>query len=164
MRRLLASTALLLGLLAAPALGGGFATTGLSSLPDGTAPGEPWVVDVTILAHGVTPVDGMEPAVTISRGTDRRTFPARPRGDGVHRATVVFPGAGRWRYAVESDYGGGSDATTFGAVTIAERETPSATAAGPRWPLALLAGLAAAVLAAAASRSLRRPQRAVTAA
>ena len=44
----------ILALLVAPAgaQAGGFATVGLSSLPDGTAPGEPWVVELTILGHG----------------------------------------------------------------------------------------------------------------
>ena len=32
---------------------GGFATVGLSSLPDGTPPGTPWHVTLTILQHGL---------------------------------------------------------------------------------------------------------------
>jgi hypothetical protein len=156
MRRLLASTALLFALHAAPALGGGFSTTGLSPLPDGVAPGEPWVVDVTILGHGVTPLDDMRPSVTISRGSEERSFPARPRGDGVYRATVVFPDAGRWRYAVDNGYGG--PAETFGAVDIAEPAAATPADGGSaRWPVALGAGLVAALLAAAAPSLRRRP-------
>ena len=36
----------------ATTLGGGWATVGLSSLPNGTPPGEEWVVDLTVLQHG----------------------------------------------------------------------------------------------------------------
>src|SRR5687768_2341902 len=94
--------------LAAPAtaLAGGFATVGLSSLPNGTAPGEPWVVELTVLAHGRSeaPVDGLEPAVNVIKadGSGRRRFPAEPaEKPGTYRAEVVFDSAGQWHYSVE---------------------------------------------------------------
>ena len=157
MRRLLAFTVLAFVLLAAPALGGGFATTGLSSLPDGTAPGEPWVVDVTVLAHGRTPIAGMEPTITIARGADERTFAARPIRTGVYRAEVVFPDAGRWSYEVDSGFGLGPE--TFAPVDIRAPDTAPAAASSDsgRWLAALGAGLLAGLVAALLTR--RRPGR-----
>ena len=161
MRCLAAVTVVLFAVLPAPALGGGFATTGLSSLPDGTAVGEPWVVDVTILGHGRTPAAGMSPAVVISRGAEKRSFPAREVRPGVYRARVVFPDAGRWRYAVDS--GWGLPPETFAPVDIAPAAAPVATSSSdlPRWPLAIGAGLLAALAVAGAGPLLRRGPRAV---
>src|SRR5919108_3978012 len=96
------AAALLLALPAA-AGAGGFATAGLSSTPEGVAPGKPWTVDITILQHGRTPLDGLTPRVQISSasGDAFREFAAKPTGEsGVYRAVVVFPKAGRWDYRV----------------------------------------------------------------
>ena len=104
MRRLLlvpVLAALALALPAAGAQAGGFATAGLSSTPEGVAPGEPWKVDITVLQHGRTPLDGLVPRVRIASGGTSRDFVAKPAGDpGVYRAEVVFPSAGRWDYVV----------------------------------------------------------------
>lgn len=158
-------------LLAAPAHGGGFATTGLSSLPDGKAAGEPWVVDIEILQHGIRPSSGAEPKIVISDGAVRRSFAAREISDGVYRAEVVFPRAGRWRYAVRSVWG----VERFVPVKIAARADTAAAAASrrpvapaaagddggtPRWPIALGAGLIAALITVAALR--RSPRRRVS--
>ena len=89
--------------LLAPALAsaGGFATAGLSSTPDGLAPGKPWKVDITVLQHGRTPLEGVTPRVRISSATTTREFAAKPTGKpGVYRAEVVFPKAGEWEYVV----------------------------------------------------------------
>ena len=90
-------------LLATPALAGagGFATAGLSSTPEGVAPGKPWKVDITVLQHGRTPLEGVTPRVRISSADATREFTAKPTGDpGVYRAEVVFPRAGTWEYVV----------------------------------------------------------------
>jgi hypothetical protein len=100
MRRLLLALGLLL--VAAPAAhAGGWATAGLSSTPAGTAAGAPWVVDITVLQHGVTPMTDVSPTVTISKGQATKTFAAKPTGKaGVYRASVVFPTAGKWDYEI----------------------------------------------------------------
>ena len=62
MRRttLVAALALAAALTApATSLAGGFATVGLSSLPGDARPGEAWVVDLTVLQHGRTPLEGV---------------------------------------------------------------------------------------------------------
>src|SRR5215210_6639573 len=87
-------------LLAAPAVAhaGGFATTGLSSTPDGLRAGEPWKVELTILQHGRTPLADLSPEIVVrdADGNDT-TFAARPAGrEGGYVATVRFPKPGQW--------------------------------------------------------------------
>jgi hypothetical protein len=117
------------------AAAGGFATVGLSSLPDGTPPGTPWHVTLTILQHGRTPLADLQPAVSIrsADGKTTRTFPAKPAGKaGLYTADVVFPSAGRWRYTVADGF---SQTHRFAPVAIgSSRSVPipgSRSGAGP---------------------------------
>ena len=106
MRRLVAALLLTAALLPAAALAGGWATVKLSSTPKGTQAGTPWVVDLTVLQHGVTPLAGVRPEVRIAQGPLRRTFTARPTGKtGVYRARIVFPRAGTWRWTIWDGFG-----------------------------------------------------------
>jgi hypothetical protein len=148
-------------LAAAPAAGGGWATVGLSSTPEGTAPGKPWDVTLTLLQHGRTPLEGVHPRVIIwpADGGKRQTFAARAtREAGEYRARVTFPTAGRWSYAVNDGFvveeehtfapvqiGGPASAP---AVPAPASEPASATGGGPDWWLASGAALAAGLLAA----------------
>ena len=160
---------------------GGFATVGLSSLPDGTAPGKPWRVQLTILQHGRTPLSGLKPTVRIrsADGRTTRTFAARPAGQrGIYVASVVFPAAGRWRYVVDDGFSqthtfapariGGAGAASGAAPTARASDAPAPQPARPRADdggggnvgAALGAGAGAGVLAAlltAALLSRRRP-------
>ncbi len=161
-------TLLFFALLAAPAYGGGWATTSVSSLPDGVASGEPWTVDITVLAHGRTPAEGLRPQVLIDGATRERFAARETERPGVYRARVVFPSAGVWRYEVETGYG---DKLTFPPVKIA---APTAPAPAPvaasgaddgspwRWLAALAAGALAAAATAAAGSSRRRSRPAPT--
>jgi hypothetical protein len=89
----------------AAASGGGFATVGLSSTPDGVAPGQPWNVDITVLAHGRTPVENAPAVVRIRSGDALKEFPTTETDEpGVYRASVVFPAAGVWDYEVVDGY------------------------------------------------------------
>lgn len=95
--------------LAAPATAtaGGWATVGLDLPPENLAPGEPWQAELTILQHGVTPLDGVRPRVIVRRedGIAEKAFPARATGEpGVYHATVVFGSAGTWNYWVDDDF------------------------------------------------------------
>jgi hypothetical protein len=110
--------------LAGTAVAGGWATVQLSSTPKGLSAGEAWLVDITVLQHGRTPLEGLKPTITIRKvagarktsaasepaAAESRTFVARPTaGTGVYRARVVFPSAGMWRYEVYDgfvQYGG----------------------------------------------------------
>ncbi len=162
---------LALALLPAAANAGGFATVGLSSLPEGTAAGSPWDVRLTILQHGRTPLDDVQPAVRITGpgGGETKTFAARPTGrPGEYRASVVFPSAGTWMYVVDDGF---SQTHTFAPVRIAAasaEDVPAAAArpdparaasgdgGGPDLGLALGAALAAGLLAAAVMLLVRR--------
>ena len=124
---------------ASTALAGGWATVKLSSSPKGMAADEPWVVDITVLQHGLAsqPLCCVRPTVTIRRvgpvrvasAVQRKslTFRARPTSrSGVYRAKVVFPSAGTWRYEVFDAFTeyGGARTHTFAAVKIlASRNT-----------------------------------------
>ena len=95
-RSTLVAAAALAAALIAPAtsLAGGWATVGLSSLPDGTRPGEAWVVDLTVLQHGRTPLEGVEPRVLIEAAErrDEQAFVAKPtERAGVYRARGRVP-------------------------------------------------------------------------
>lgn len=114
--RTVAASALVALMLAADAAAGGFATVQLSSTPAGTDAGTPWSVDLTVLQHGITPLDGMEPLITIYNGTTELSFPAAPTGaPGVYHADVVFPEAGEWTWRV---WDGFSQTHTYNPVQV----------------------------------------------
>jgi hypothetical protein len=162
--------------LLAPVLAGagGFATAGLSSTPEGVAPGKPWKVDITVLQHGRTPLEGVTPRVRISSADVTREFAAKPTGKpGVYRAVVVFPKAGNWEYVVLDGFNDQAP-HTFPAVRIGDgAESPAAPspaqapapapappddggiAAGWLWGAGLVLLLALVVLL--ADRERRRP-------
>jgi hypothetical protein len=156
MRKLLAALAVSLFLPSAAAAGG-FATVGLDSPPDGS---RTWRVELTILQHGRTPLDGIDPKVIVERGSVRRVFAAEPAGPtGVYQAEVVFPAPGTWQYVVDDGF---SSTHTFppvhvgnGKDAIAPVEAAS-TGGGPDIPLALAAAAAAGLAAGLALRAIRR--------
>lgn len=113
----------------ATSVAGGWATVGLSSLPDGAQPREAWVVDLTVLQHGRTPLEGVEPRVLIRGDGSEQAFVAKPTARaGVYRARVVFPSAGRWTYAVDDDF---SQVHELGSVRIGAEGDWAAAAARP---------------------------------
>jgi hypothetical protein len=133
-RRLLLLVPLALLSAAPSAHAGGWATVGLSSTPAGTPPGQPWDVDITVLQHGRTPLEGVSPTVHISSGDTARTFVAEPTGKpGVYHARVVFPNAGSWSYEVHDGFV--SDfAHTFPAVQIGDGGSPAVPVADTTQP------------------------------
>jgi hypothetical protein len=185
MRRAALTIAVVLAALAAApasAPAGGWATVGLSSLPQGQRPGEPWVVDISVLQHGRTPLEGVVPIVTISAaaGGATRSFPADPTGKpGVYRAEVVFPTRGRWEYSVDDGFSqshrfapvdvGGTPATPAAAAPrepapaapAAREPAPAPASGGGGAPWAWPAGgvVAAVAVAAALALGMRRRRR-----
>jgi len=144
---LIAFTALAVPVAAA---GGGWATAGLGPPPDGTGPGDTWRAEITIKQHGVTPLVGVQPSVTI-RGPETATFAAKPTGEpGVYVADVVFPTAGTYRYEVDDGF---SQVHTFAPVEIG---APVTGGSGfPGWAIAPIV-LGGAALAGLAALLLRR--------
>jgi hypothetical protein len=122
MRRLLIGLTLAALALPAGATAGGWATAGLGPPPDGMGPGDTWNAQITILQHGLTPLNGVSPTVTIRKGSTAKTFKATPAGEpGKYVAQVVFPSGGRWTYEVYDGFTqyGGAKTHTFPAVTVA---------------------------------------------
>ena len=153
----------------ATAMAGGWATVGLSSTPDGLAPGEPWVVEIEVLQHGQTPLEGVQPKVTITEvgGGGKLSVAGEPTGrPGIYRAELDFPRGGTWEYAVSDGFG---QTHTYPPVRIGQGAGDASTAAGrepgdgsggtwARLGIAVAAGLLAFGLAMAAQR--RRRERA----
>jgi hypothetical protein len=164
-RIMLVAALALAALLTAPAAGlaGGFATVGLSSLPEDVRPGEAWVVDLTVLQHGRTPLEGVEPAIVVEpvgRGTEIR-FRARPTEEpGVYTARVVFPDAGEWRYSADDGF---AEVHELGTTVVGGPAAAAVKTAGPEVAddgISVLAALgiagAAGVFAAALAAPLGR--------
>lgn len=111
----------LLGVLAAAliavpaATAGGWATVGVSSLPP--EDGSDWNVQLTILQHGRTPLDGLSPAIMVAKdGGTPQTFNATPAGkSGVYKATVTFPSDGTYTYTINDGF---SRIHTFKPVSV----------------------------------------------
>jgi hypothetical protein len=82
---------------------GCWATVGLSSLPKpGHRAGQPWLVTVRVLQHGLRPLAGAKPEIRIRKAVGKVTaFRSRatPRV-GSYAFRVVFPTAGRWTFTV----------------------------------------------------------------
>jgi hypothetical protein len=172
--------AVIAAVLAVPAgaIAGGWATVGFDPPPDDLEPREPWQVEMTILQHGVTPLEGVHPRVIVTpaEGGKQRSFPARATGKpGVYRATVVFASAGTWRYVVDDGFTAKHDypaveigedgkkkagdlvavANTAAATPPRPGGTPSADD-GPNYLLALAAAAAAGLLAGGAAAFVQR--------
>ena len=137
-KQLIVAVAALALVCASTALAGGWATVKLSSSPKGLSAGEPWVVDVTVLQHGLAsqPLCCLSPTITIrkvaasraasSSSAVSKTFRAKSTGRiGVYRARVVFPSAGTWRYEVFDGFieYGGARTHKFAPVRVAPSDT-----------------------------------------
>lgn len=141
MRRLLLSLTLVALIAPAGALAGGWATAGLSPPPDDVGAGDTWNARITVLQHGKTPLEGVEPSVTIKNGSTSKVFPANPTDEpGVYEAKVTFPTTGKWSYVVDDGFG---QTHTFAPVSIG-------SGAGDGLPFLAIIGIGALALAAIA--------------
>jgi hypothetical protein len=146
MRALAALSVIAAALAIAPlAAAGGWASVGFEPLPDGTSAGGTWTPTIFVKQHGVTPLSGLQPTVTI---TDDRTGESShvlaTAGDepGEYRAAVVFPSEGDWRVAIHSGFG--DSQVTYGPFAIGAPASPRGD--GSELPVV---GLGAVFLAAA---------------
>lgn len=179
MRALIVGTVVVTAFLwTAAASAGGWATVAMSSHPSKAKPGKPWVVDLTVLQHGRTPLEGVRPIFMIrnTKTGAERDFPAKATGKaGVYRATVVFARAGTWEYEIDDGF---SQVHTYAPVTlgkpavarpeapkadaalkpevVAPEVSPAAGGAGSSALVALVAVAVAFALAAGAMLALRR--------
>jgi mono/diheme cytochrome c family protein len=97
--------ALLLSLVfAIPAFAGGWAVITLDELPTGVVAGEPLTVGFTVLQHGRTPMDGLEPTIVANLYKEQEfVVYAEPDGKpGHYTAALTFPREGEWRWIVRA--------------------------------------------------------------
>jgi hypothetical protein len=126
--RLIVTT--VLAALAAPgaAYAGCAATVGLAAPPAGLQPGETWRAQMLVKQHGVRPLPGAQPTLTIVNDAtgERKTFAARATDKvGVYRANVVFPSGGSWSYEAYDGF-----VAKDGSWTCAQTHTFSAVTIG----------------------------------
>jgi hypothetical protein len=168
MKRLLVLAVLAAGALAPAAAAGGWATVQLSAVPtDGTKAGTKLPIDVTVLQHGRTPLEGVTPVVRIRNG-DRKVvavYRGEPTGrPGVYHVDVVFPQAGAATYEVYDGFEtyGGAQTHTYAPIEIAPKGGGGDSVL---WaPIVAGTALAAALAAGIALLVLRRPRQAPEAA
>lgn len=111
MRPTIVVTALLAALALAPAAVAKGPHASVASGPEGIAPGEPWVTELTFVEYLSRDAKAARPVVVLRSGATR--FAVRPRRISVYapgepemlaearyRLRVVFPRAGRWTYTV----------------------------------------------------------------
>jgi hypothetical protein len=155
MRYLIVLSAFVVALAGAgAAAGGGWATVGFAPLPDGTAAGEVWKPEITILQHGRTPLGGLHPVVAISGDSGTRTFTASETSEvGVYESDVVFPTNGEWRIVIDNGFG--DSRVTYGPVSIGP--APGEPSSFPVAPV--LATLGALALVAVAAFGVVRQRR-----
>jgi hypothetical protein len=162
MRRCLLIAAFLLLTAPAAALADGVVTTKLSSTPDSVKSGKPWKVTLTIHQQGRAPRADLRPSIQIVDADGfSSTFPATAaKRAGRYRATVMFPKAGQYTYAVND---GLSHTPAAGHAVVIKDPEPAANRPDPVGPRGLpiaLAGLLA--LAAGGYALLRRHRQRVT--
>jgi len=97
--------ALLLALgFALPAFAGGWAVITLDVLPTGVVAGEPLTIGFTVLQHGRTPMNDLDPILNVHLSkTD--AFVVHAKHDdkpGHYIATFTFPKAGEWEWSVQA--------------------------------------------------------------
>jgi hypothetical protein len=151
------STVVLAVVGAGSASAGGWAAVGFEPLPDDTAAGASWKPKIFVKRHGVTPLEGLRPVVTIHE-TDSgqaESFTAVPTSEaGVYEADVVFPSPGDWSVAIDSGFG--ESGVTYGPVTIGAG-TGGDPGSFPALPIGAAAlAIALAVAGAFGIRRLRR--------
>ena len=103
--RIAIGLALLLTLASAiPVFAGGWAVITLDQLPKGVAAGEPIKIGFTVLQHGKTPLNDLDPTVTAKLSlTEKFVVSAEPEGEAGHyAATLTFPKEGNWEWSIQA--------------------------------------------------------------
>jgi hypothetical protein len=162
MRRCLLIAAFLLLAAPAAAVADGVVTTKLSSTPDSVKTGKPWKVTLTIHQQGRAPRADLQPSIQVVDADGfTSTFPATAaKQAGRYRATVTFPKAGQYTYAVNDGLShtpaAGHSVVIKDPAPVVDRPDP----VGPRGLPIALAGLLA--LLAGGYALLRRHRQRVT--
>jgi hypothetical protein len=123
------------GLLASPAVAGGWAVTTLDAVPQPKA-GAPTDVGLTVRQHGRTPVDVADVGIVVrDRAGKERFFAARHQGaTGHYVATVVFPEVGTTTWQVNQGWFGPQD---LGTIRVLDPKAPAPAAPAASEPAAV---------------------------
>jgi cytochrome c551/c552 len=134
-----------LAVLVFPTFAGGWAVVTLDRLPDQVVAGESISVGFVVRQHGVSPLGGLRPTVTLQKEGDMLStvIDASQQGqEGHYTAALTFPSAGVWNWSVQSDFY--PETQPMPALTVVTRAAAvpvKAPAASP-WPFAVgVAGL-----------------------
>lgn len=102
--------------------------------------GARWDARLRVLQHGVTPLPGATPHVTVAESATgaTHTFRARATAEvGVYVARVTFPRAGAWRVSAYDGFAAGDGSWScarthaLGTVTVGSAEGEGGAAASP---------------------------------
>lgn len=91
-------------LLVIPVFAGGWAVITLDELPTDVVAGEPLTIGFTVLQHGRTPMDGLEPTITANLYKEAQ-FVVNAEADGKpghYTANITFPKEGEWRWSIQA--------------------------------------------------------------
>lgn len=139
--RISIALALLLSVvLAIPVFAGGWAVITLDEIPTGVVAGEPLTIGFTVLQHGKTPMEGLDPTITAtSSNSESFMVHAKPEGEtGHYTATLTFPAEGNWTWSIRAF----SMEQVMPALSVA---APSATSANQQ-PVAVAAPISAVLI------------------
>lgn len=153
MKRLLLAVVVVGVVLVPVASAGGWATVQLSDVPsDGMKAGTTMGIDITVLQHGRTPLEGVTPVfqvLDLSSGEVVRSVNGTPTGKpGVYHVDVSFPREGTFSYQVDDGFVayGGAQTHTFAPVEV----VGPGGSGWPSWVGVTLTALALLIVAAAA--------------
>src|SRR6266498_3948887 len=124
----------LLALLAAPALAGGWAVTTVDPLPSSIQAGQTYQVGFTIRQHGVSPFNQASPRVRAHLGDSYLSFGATRDGDGHYIARVEFPRDGAWTWVIDQTPFATQELGTLSLQPIVVLEPPVEVEPGPAVP------------------------------
>jgi len=107
MRRVLVGAAILLAASTVAAVRfGGWAVVSVKDAPEYLVIDRPSTFDFVVRQHGVTPLEGLTPAISARKGmrsVNGRVVPTPAAG--VYRATITVPSSGDWSVTIESGFG-----------------------------------------------------------
>lgn len=89
---------------ALPVFAGGWAVIVLDELPTNVVAGEALTIGFTVLQHGRTPMDGLDPIIIADLYKEQElAVHAKPDGEpGHYTATLTFSKEGEWRWFIEA--------------------------------------------------------------
>lgn len=90
--------------IAVPVFAGGWAVITLDELPTGVVAGEPFTVGFTVLQHGKTPMNDLDPILNMHLDkTNAFVIHAERKGKpGHYTATLTIPKAGEWEWSIQA--------------------------------------------------------------